>query len=235
MYRTIWTTAALAAMAVGQTQVDLRTQSKSVDFSAAISTKPVTTGTSLPSICGVGQMFFLSNAPAGQNVYGCTTANNWTLQSVGGGASGVTVESAGSAVGANSTLNFSGGAGVLYAISNTGSAISIQTSANTAVVPTLASLQSGGTLFCASASGSGNTYTCAMSPTLTAYTAGMLLLFTPNVNGTGGATTLNIDTLGAKAVKKSDGSTNPGASDIVAGRYYPIVYDGMAIRLITVN
>ncbi len=66
MYRIIWMTATLAALAVGQTQVDLRTQSKSVDFSAASSTKPVTTGTSLPPTCGVGQMFF-SNAPAGQN------------------------------------------------------------------------------------------------------------------------------------------------------------------------
>jgi hypothetical protein len=134
MHRIIWIATALAAIALGQTRVDLRGQSKSVDFSAASFTKPFTTGTSLPATCGVGQVFFLSNAPAGQNVYGCATANTWTLQSGGGGGgSGVTVQSAGTVVGTNSTLNYLGGAGILYAISNTGSAISIQTSANTAV------------------------------------------------------------------------------------------------------
>lgn len=237
MYRVIWITAALAAIAAGQTRVDLRGQSKSVDFSAASFTKPFSTGTSLPATCGVGQVFFLSNAPAGQNVYGCATVNTWSLQSGGGGGggSGVTVQSAGTAVGTKSTLNFSGGAGILYAISDSGAAIAIQTSANTAVTPTLAALQAGGVLLCASAGGSGTTYTCAMSPTLTAYTSGMLLTWKPAANGSGGGTTLNIDTLGAKAVKKSDGSTNPGSSDIVAGRFYLLAYDGTVMRLITVN
>src|SRR5262245_58045650 len=71
----------LATGAAGQTTLRLRTQTKDVDFSAAPSTRPAKTGTSLPSICAVGEMFFLSNATnPGENLYGCTATNTWTLQ-----------------------------------------------------------------------------------------------------------------------------------------------------------
>src|SRR5580698_7199898 len=131
MFRIIWLAAALAAIGVGQTQIDLRLQSRSVDFSADSSTKPVTTGTSLPSTCGVGQMYFLSNAPAGQNVYGCSTVNTWTLQSGGGG--GVNVQSAGTLVGSRPTVNYpSGGTCISTAVADTGSVINIIPSVNTA-------------------------------------------------------------------------------------------------------
>ena len=42
----------------------------------------------------------------------------------------------------------------------------------------------------------------------------------------GGATTLNVDTLGAIAVKQFDGTTNPSSTDIVANRLYSLWYDG---------
>ena len=71
---------AFGATGEGQTSVDLRTQSKSVDFSAAGSTKPMQTGNSLPSTCAVGQFFFLTTAPAGSNVYACNPANTWTVE-----------------------------------------------------------------------------------------------------------------------------------------------------------
>jgi len=71
---------------LGQTAVDLRTQSKNVDFSAAPSTKPMQTGTTIPATCATGQMFFLTTAPAGSNVYGCESTNVWTLESGGGGS-----------------------------------------------------------------------------------------------------------------------------------------------------
>jgi hypothetical protein len=64
--------------AFAQTKVDLRTQGKSVDFSAAASTKPVSTGTALPGTCSVGQMFYLTNATPGANLYSCTASNTWT-------------------------------------------------------------------------------------------------------------------------------------------------------------
>jgi len=70
--------AASAAGLVAQTKVDLRTQSKSVDFSAASLTKPVRTGTSLPAVCSASEMFYLTNATAGYNIYYCTASNIWT-------------------------------------------------------------------------------------------------------------------------------------------------------------
>jgi hypothetical protein len=75
-----------AAPAGAQTQVDLRTQGKNVDFSAGPSTKPFQTGTLLPASCSVGAVFFNTNAPAGQNLFACTATNVWTLES---GASGL--------------------------------------------------------------------------------------------------------------------------------------------------
>ncbi len=78
--------AALVCPVDAQTRVDLRTQGKNVDFSAATSTKPLPTGTALPAVCSVGEMYFKTDGPAGQNLYACTAPNVWTLQS---GASGV--------------------------------------------------------------------------------------------------------------------------------------------------
>jgi Collagen triple helix repeat (20 copies) len=73
-----------------QTLVDLRTQSKSVDFTAASTTKPMKTGTALPAACGVGEAFFRTNAPAGSNFYLCTSQNSWTLESGAAGTGGTT-------------------------------------------------------------------------------------------------------------------------------------------------
>lgn len=42
-------------------------------------------GTTTPTNCQIGQLFFDTNATAGQNVYGCTSANTWTLQGGAGG------------------------------------------------------------------------------------------------------------------------------------------------------
>src|SRR5260370_34864978 len=72
-----------AATLYGQTQVDLRTQSKSVDFSGATATKPFKSGTVFPSVCAVGEMFYKADAPAGSNLYACTSLNAWTLETSG--------------------------------------------------------------------------------------------------------------------------------------------------------
>jgi hypothetical protein len=73
----------LIGAARGQTLVDLKTQSKSVDFSGAPSTQPFQSGTVLPAACLVDQAFFQTNAPAGLNLFGCTAVNSWTLLSAG--------------------------------------------------------------------------------------------------------------------------------------------------------
>jgi len=69
---------AASAFVDGQTQVDLAAQSKNVDFSAALFTKPAKAGTAIPSSCTVGEVFFKTDAAAGQNLYGCTSANTWS-------------------------------------------------------------------------------------------------------------------------------------------------------------
>lgn len=76
-----------AGAALAQTAIDLRTQSKSVDFSAAANTKPAKTGSALPSSCQTGEMFFKTGAPAGSNIYGCVSTNTWALQAGGGSGS----------------------------------------------------------------------------------------------------------------------------------------------------
>lgn len=89
-------------MLAGQTQIDLQTQSKRVDFTQAPATAPVKAGMALPAACAVGQLFYDTDAPAGQNLYGCTAANTWTLQggvsSVSGTANEIAATSAGGAV-----------------------------------------------------------------------------------------------------------------------------------------
>jgi len=64
--------AAGVAGMMAQTKLDLRTQSKSVDFSGASLTKPARSGASLPGTCSAGEMFFLNGL-----LYSCTATNNW--------------------------------------------------------------------------------------------------------------------------------------------------------------
>ena len=214
-----------------QTQVDLRTQSKFVDFQNAQSTRPLKTGTVLPATCNQGEMYFLTTAAPGANIYGCAAANTWIAQS-GGGAGSTTIQNTGTVVGLRPILNLSTGPGVVQAISDTGQTIAIQSSLDTAFVETRASDQSGASLLCNSASGSATTYTCALSPTLTTYTAGMVLHWKPDVNSTGVPVTLNVDTLGAVSVKLADGISNPAAGDLVAGQTLEMGYDGTIFRIL---
>jgi hypothetical protein len=75
------------------TQLDLHFQSRDIDFSTSNATKPFKSGTTLPSVCGMGEMFFLLNAPPGANLYGCTSLNGWTLESTSGSGSGASMAS----------------------------------------------------------------------------------------------------------------------------------------------
>src|SRR5580692_11088795 len=73
--------AALGGALYGQlTQLDLRLQSRDVDFSGASATKPFKSGTGLPPSCGQGEIYYRLDASAGMNVYGCTASNSWTLE-----------------------------------------------------------------------------------------------------------------------------------------------------------
>lgn len=88
-----------------------------------------------------------------------------------------------------------------------------------------------GVSYCAPAGASTTTYTCAPSPALTAYASGTTLGFVPDVTASAGAVTVNVNSLGAKSVKESDGTTNPTATDLIAGKSYSLLYDGAVFRI----
>jgi hypothetical protein len=48
--------------------------------SGAIHTSPLQVGTSLPGTCTTGELYYKSNVTSGQNLYGCTATNTWTLE-----------------------------------------------------------------------------------------------------------------------------------------------------------
>jgi hypothetical protein len=73
----------LLESAGAQTKVDLRTQSKDMNFGTTNPTSPFQIGASLPATCSVGQAFFQTTSAAGLNLYGCTAVNSWTLFSAG--------------------------------------------------------------------------------------------------------------------------------------------------------
>jgi len=223
-----WFTTTLAA----QTRVDLQNQSKNVNLQALPFTAPLKSGPVLPATCLLADLFFQTAAPAGTNVYGCTATNTWSLEGGAGGSGGtLTIDSGGTPVGTRAVANFIAGAGIVNTISDTGSQINIQQSVDTGTIQSRAGFQAGQSLLCASSSGSSSTYSCALSPTLTGYTAGMVLHWTPDVNGAGGPTTLNVDLLGATSVKLSDGATDPSAGDVAGGRMYLAWFDGTVFRL----
>ncbi len=222
---------ASARPAAAQTQVDLRTQSKSVDFSSAVETKPVKLTATLPAACAVGDFVFVTTAPIGSNLYGCVAANTWALQ---GGASSLTVKVNDNAVGTRSALNILPGQGIVAVLSDTGSEINAFYAADTSVLQTKSAAQSGSATLCAPASGSASVYTCSLSPTLTSSSLarGAIFSWIPDVACASGGITLNIDGLSPKNIKKADGSTDPAPSDCPSGVLKLIWFDGNLFRII---
>ncbi len=87
----LFSSAILLAICLGmslaaQTRLDLTNQSKGIDFQAQPYTKPLKTGALLPPICTPSELFFLSSAPPGANIYACTSINTWSAPA--GGNSG---------------------------------------------------------------------------------------------------------------------------------------------------
>lgn len=76
----------------------------------------------------------------------------------------------------------------------------------------------------ASDTGSANTYAVAPVPALSGYAAGQVVILKP-ANAVTGASTINVNALGAKAVKTQDGS-DLSANAMVAGGVFILVYDG---------
>jgi hypothetical protein len=75
-----------------------------------------------------------------------------------------------------------------------------------------------------------DTLTGSLTPAIAAYAAGNLFSFVA-ANTNTGATTINLNSLGAKSITKF-GSTALAAGDIVSGQLYLIEYDGTRFQLI---
>jgi hypothetical protein len=209
------------------------------DFSAATHTLPAKVGISanIPTSCTTGEMYFATDATAGQNWYYCTAANTWTPQAAGGGTAGLPDP------GSNGMLARTGtditaariltaGPGITV-INGDGGSGNPTISLNTAVGLTNASAQADKPWFCSSATGN-ISYVCSLSAAapLTAYTTGLCVDLMVDTSNTGAAT-VNIDGLGAKSIKVGDGVTDPAPNQIVAGREIRICYDGTVFRLPT--
>lgn len=75
-----------------------------------------------------------------------------------------------------------------------------------------------------------NTYTATMNPAITEYTSGRRY-FVRFTNGNTGAATLNLNSLGAKSIKKN-AATDLGSGDIQPNQALCLVYDGTNFQVI---
>ncbi len=211
----VW--AAIAPEIWGQTtKLDLRTQTRNVDFGAAPSTRPAKVGTVLPATCIVGDLFFKSDALVSQNLYGCTAVDTWTLLA---GGSGVTPTAG-------------------FGIAVAGAGPTAEISINTADVPSRARVQSGQDVACVD-TGSTDSYACAPLPAFTAYDAGGACTVSPGAvveicTGTtlvfkantanSEAATFAPNGLAAKTIQKNHDQAL-ATGDIKAGQLVMVTYD----------
>jgi hypothetical protein len=86
--------------------------------------------------------------------------------------------------------------------------------------------------FCQAAGASTTTYTCNLSPAITAYVTGTHYRFKADVANTA-ASTINFNAQGAKTIKKATGgiTTDIAANDMQAGQWVDIVYDGTNMQM----
>jgi hypothetical protein len=87
-----------------------------------------------------------------------------------------------------------------------------------------------GALVYSAASNSGSTYLVTLSPAPDSYVAGMLVNFKANIANTG-VTTVNVNGLGAKTIKKSV-SGDLSVGDISANQMVSVIYDGTNFQLL---
>ncbi len=90
-------------------------------------------------------------------------------------------------------------------------------------------VQDGGATYITGVAGTDTITGSIVTPTLAAYAAGQAFRFVAAGTNTGAAT-LNINSLGAKAITKN-GTTALAAGDIVAGAAYAITYDGTRFQI----
>ena len=92
-------------------------------------------------------------------------------------------------------------------------------------------IQDGGLIFQASDTGSANTYAIALTPAVTAYVAGQVFHFKA-ANASSGASTLNVNALGAKNIKKKN-DQDIAAGDIEQNAIVSVIYDGTSFQMLS--
>jgi len=88
--------------------------------------------------------------------------------------------------------------------------------------------QTGAQIFAADAEAS-DTYVITLSPVPSSYTTGMVVNFSANTANTG-ACTINVNSLGAKSIKKLY-NVDPEDGDIAAGQLVTLIYDGTNFQM----
>lgn len=107
---------------------------------------------------------------------------------------------------------------------------STTTPASTNKYTTQKDFQIGAELYAADA-GSNDTYAITLSPAPAAYVTGMVVRFKANTANTG-ACTLNVNSLGAKTIKK-DYNSDLITGDILAGQFIELIYDGTNFQIVS--
>lgn len=227
-----WIVVSAAALHLlpAQTHLDLRTQTKSADLSSIGATKPAQTGSTLPSTCGVGELFFLIGAPAGTNLNLCAAANQWTASVGGSGGDTLGLQANSASAGAAATLNLLPGTYVTQSVICAGGTCSYQPDVDTTKLPTNAAIQAGQLVAVTTTSSSPTVYTGVMSSNdpIAAYAANQQLIWNVGPTAcTGGAMTLNIDGLGAIPLKQGDGTTSMTVAQCGANAQLALTYDAV--------
>lgn len=89
----------------------------------------------------------------------------------------------------------------------------------------LAALMQGGNNTYAAGGGSANAITASLTPAPSAYITGMRFFVKLSTTNTSTSATLNLNSLGAKSIKRVDGS-NPPIGYLASGQIHEFIYDG---------
>lgn len=176
----------------------------------------------------LGGTLYYSGELQGIREVHAATGNKLNLQEQ---SNGIQVLVNGQPVGFATTFNFVSANGIMQVCTPSGAQVNCTPSYNTAIMVTKGVLQSGACQYLNSTNGTiGYTYQLGPScQALTVYTKGMrfwLVTDTPCP----GACSLNIDNVGLKNIKRSDGLTDPGGIfDFTQG--VPVWFDGTVFRI----
>jgi hypothetical protein len=170
-----------------------------------------------------------SNVVMGSNM--AYNPNTNVLSSSGGGGGSAPYISIGNTViGAETTIDFEVGQGILLDGSDiVGNKIQLQFAIDSTVVAQTTTFQGGSPYYCASSSASGTAYTCATNPATAPFVIGETINWVPDVSSSSGSITIAVNFAATPApLYQPDGATNPGASYFLAGQMYRLWYNGSA-------